>query len=102
MGTDKGLVFQVLHIDDGPYLIIRRDLDQVLDGAALAGLIPFGDLINIQPVTAPHFREEKHGMMGRGHKKMLDIVLFPGPAATGPPASPALLTEFTCPSASEI
>src|SRR5260370_380797 len=94
MCIDKRLVFQVFYIQDGPDLIVLRELDKVLNGPTLAGLIAFRDLVDIQPETPAFLREEDHRMMGGGDEEVFYIVFVPGLAADVTPASAALLAVF--------
>src|SRR5690606_18143016 len=52
MTVDEILVVQVLDVDDRADLVVRRDRDQVLDGAALALLLSFRYFVDLQPVAA--------------------------------------------------
>ena len=88
------LILEVLHIHYSAYFIILGNIDEVLNGPALAALFSIGDLVDIQPVAPALFRKEQHGMVGRGYEKMLDIILFPGAATYGPPAAATLLAVF--------
>ena len=51
-------IIKILYINNGPYFIIRRYLDHILQSPALAGFIAFRYLVHFQPKTSSLFGKE--------------------------------------------
>ena len=67
---------QVLHSDEGIDAVSCFDVQQVLQGTPLGILCPFGDLVDLKPVAAPHLGKEKHRLVHRSRVDVLDEVFI--------------------------
>ena len=95
MRADKVLILrQVLDANEGIDAVARLEVEEVLQGTALGILRPLGDLVDFEPVAAPHLREEQHRGVHRGRVDVLDEVLVARVAALGTDTAARLRAEF--------
>ena len=83
-------VVEVAYIDISLDLVIRIDVDDVLDGAALGCLGSLRDIVDLEPVALAVLGEEHQRAVHIGHIDVLDEILFACGAALAAHAAAVL------------
>ena len=64
------------NVDIGPHLVVRSDLDHILNGPSFRCACTFRNRIHLQPVTTTLFGKEQHCIVHRRHIDVFDKVLL--------------------------
>ena len=102
MRVDKVGIAQTFHIDKRLDLVVRPDIEKVLDCTSLAGLCAFRDVVNLHPIATSLLREEQHIVMHRSRIYILDEVLFACRSAFGADTATILRAELCQRSALDV
>ena len=85
---------QLADAEAGAHTIARLNLQQVLYGASLVGLVALGNIIDFQPVAASAVREEQHGVVHRCRIDLVDEVIVARSTGLHPYSTAALCLEL--------
>ena len=78
MAIDKFSVFQTFHTKVGSYIIIRINVQQVLNGTSFRVFRTFRNLVYFQPITFSLLSKKHHSVVHCSRINMLNKILVTG------------------------
>ena len=94
MSIDVLRILDILDRDVSHDLVVRLDVDQVLDGPSLGGTGAFWNFENPHPEAASVLREDEQPIVVGRREDLLDEILVAGDGPLGPHSTAGLLLVF--------